>query len=204
VPKQAKQEPAVQKIEEEAIRGKKINVRWKEWIILVLVVLFVALVAALFIARQKGAVVGKIIGAGDRAPEFRLPAPDGRLVSLSDYKGKVVMVHFWATWCPPCVEEMPTLDALYRSLQGKDFEILAVSVDERGVDAVVPFLSKNRLGLPALLDPRQSIASLYGTYKFPETYLVDREGVVRHKVIGARDWSVPANVNIVREIIGNR
>lgn len=203
MPKQAKQEPAVQKIEEEAIRGK-ITVRWKEWTLLTILVVFVALVVVFSVARQGGHEGAKIIGAGDRAPEFRLPAPDGRLVSLSDHRGKVVMVHFWATWCPPCVEEMPTLDALYRSLQGKDFEVLAVSVDERGVDAVVPFLSKNRLGLPALLDPRRSIASLYGTYKFPETYLVDREGIVRHKVIGARDWSVPANVNIVRELIGNR
>ncbi len=159
--------------------------------------------AVYFITREKGQEV-RIIGVADKAPEFSLPAVDGKPISLSGYRGKVVMVHFWATWCPPCVEEMPTLDALYRSLQGKDFEILAVSVDERGVDAVVPFLSKNRLGLPALLDPQRSIASLYGTYKFPETYLVDREGVVRHKVIGARDWSVPANVNILQDLIENR
>ena len=82
--------------------------------------------------------------------------------------------------------------------------LLAVSVDERGAAAVVPFMEKNRLGLPALLDPQRSIAGLYGTYKFPETYIVDREGIVRYKVIGPRNWSVPANLNVVREIIGNR
>ncbi len=135
------------------------------------------------------------------APEFRLQKLDGGYVSLSDLRGKVVMVHFWATWCPPCVEEIPTLDRLHHSPLGKDFEMLAVSVDEGGAAAVAPFIQKNRLGLPVLLDPGHQVAELYGTYKFPETYIVDRQGVVRYKAIGPRDWTDPSNIQILRDII---
>jgi len=162
------------------------------------------LIIVLFIAgylvkdRQGG---NKIIASGDQAPEFRLQTPGRRFISLSDLRGKVVMVHFWATWCPPCVEEIPTLDKLYSSLMGKDFEMLAISVDEGGVEAVVPFVQKNRLNVPMLLDPGHRIASLYGTFKFPETYIVDRQGKVRYKAIGPRDWSDPSNVQLLRDII---
>ena len=146
----------------------------------------------------------KIINSGDRAPEFRLQKMDGGFVSLSDLRGKVVMVHFWATWCPPCVEEIPTLDRLHHSPIGKDFEMLAVSVDEGGAGAVAPFIQKNRLNVPVLFDPGHDVAGLYGTYKFPETYIVDRQGVVRYKAIGPRDWTDPSNIQILRNIIEAR
>ncbi len=146
----------------------------------------------------------KIIAAGDRAPEFKLPAPNGKTVSLSDFRGKVVMVHFWATWCPPCVEELPTLAQLYGSLAGKDFEMLAVSVDEGGAAAVTSFMHKNNLNLPVLLDTDHATASRYGTFKFPETYILDREGVVRYKVIGARDWRDPAALQLLQNLIATR
>ncbi len=165
------------------------------------------LLAALFILgyfvkdREPGK---KVIGTGDRAPDFHLQTPEGKVVSLSDFRGKVVMVHFWATWCPPCVEEIPTLDSLYRTLAGKDFEMLAISVDEGGPEAVAPFIQKNKLHLPVLFDPDRRIAGLYGTYKFPETYIVDRKGVVRHKVIGPRDWADPANVQMLKNIMATQ
>jgi cytochrome c biogenesis protein CcmG/thiol:disulfide interchange protein DsbE len=139
----------------------------------------------------------KIIMIGDRAPEFHLKTLDGGSVNLADLRGKVVMVHFWATWCPPCVEEMPTIDKLYRTLTGKDLMILAVSVDEGGEGAVRSFIQQNKLGLPVLLDPGGDVARLYGTYKFPETYIVDRQGVVRFKAIGPRDWTDPASLQII-------
>jgi len=116
----------------------------------------------------------------------------------------VVLVHFWATWCPPCVEEIPTLDVLNRALFDKDFVILAVSVDEGGAGAVSGFMKQNKLALPVLLDPSRSIAGLYGTLKFPETYLVDRQGIVREKTIGPRNWSIPENQTILRQVIGSK
>jgi peroxiredoxin len=169
----------------------------------VLLVILTAAVALFlfFLFAKEGSRGIKIIHEGDRAPEFRLQALDGRAVSLADFRGKVVMVHFWATWCPPCVEEIPTLEQLYRSLRSTDFEILAVSVDEGGAGAVAEFMQRNGLSLPALLDPRRSVAGLYGTFKFPETYIINRQGVVTYKAIGPRDWTAPANMNVIRGLI---
>lgn len=146
----------------------------------------------------------KIIGEGDRAPEFQLATLDGKAVSLSSFRGKVVMVHFWATWCPPCVDEIPTLERLNRSFVGKDLAILAVSVDEGGAGAVGRFMQRNGFTLPVLLNPDQSAARAYGTFKFPETYLLDREGVVRRKVIGAIDWTAPSVQQVIQAMLDSK
>ena len=158
----------------------------------------------LYLFANQGSRGTKIIHEGDRAPAFSLQTLDGRTVSLADFRGKVVMVHFWATWCPPCVEEMPMLEQLYRSLRAADFEILAVSVDEGGARAVAEFMQRNGLNLPVLLDTRRSVAGLYGTFKFPETYVVDRQGVVTYKAIGPRDWTDPATMNAIRALIASK
>jgi peroxiredoxin len=174
----------------------------KEITLLVLLVLFVGFLSVFFIVRDRGEAI-TIIGEGDRAPDFSLPAPDGRIVSLAQYRGAVVMVHFWATWCPPCVEEMPALQKLYDALKGRGFEVLAVSVDEDGPGSVTSFMQRNGLSFPVLLDPRRTVANRrYGTFKYPETYVIDREGVVRIKVIGSRDWSQPVNIDQVRALVG--
>jgi peroxiredoxin len=172
--------------------------------ILVVVVAVLAVVGALFFFGQNSGTRMKIIREGDRAPEFQLPSLDGKMVHLSSYRGKVVMVHFWATWCPPCVEELPTLERLFRAYFGKDLEILAVSVDEGGAGAVGQFMQKNRLALPVLLNPDQSVSRSYGTIKFPETYLVDRDGVVRRKVIGAVDWASPEALQIIQALLDKK
>ncbi len=181
----------------------KLGASAKKWIILVLAVIAVGLFS-LFVLVKGSPRGAKIIGEGDVAPDFRLTSLDGRQVNLFDYRGKVVMLHFWATWCPPCVEEIPTIDRLFRGSSGKDFEILAVSVDEGGADAVGAFLSRTRLTLPVLLDPRHDVSSLYGTFKFPETYLIDRQGVVRYKVIGPRDWSSPDGADVITGLLAQK
>jgi peroxiredoxin len=142
----------------------------------------------------------KIIGVGDHAPEIRLPAVDGRTVSLADYRGKVVLVHFWATWCPPCVEEIPTLERFYKQVYGSDIEVLAVSVDD-SADVLKAFLEKNDVHFPVLRDPGRETAGSYGTLKFPETYVIGRDGMVRYKVIGPLDWSLRANMETVRSVL---
>ncbi len=172
----------------------------KRGIVLVILMISVGLFILFLIAKETPR-TAKIIREGDLAPEFRLPSPDGKLSDLSEYRGRVVMLHFWATWCPPCVDEIPTLERLYRTFSGKDFELLAVSADEDGAEAVTPFMRRNGLTLPVLLDPNRSIAKLYGTFKYPETYILDRNGIVRYKAIGARDWTAPENIEIIREII---
>jgi peroxiredoxin len=171
---------------------------------LAVLVILTALFIAGYLVMDRKTEKNKIIASGDLAPEFRLQKSDAGSVSLADLRGKVVMVHFWATWCPPCVEELPTLDKLYNSMLGKDFEMLAVSVDEGGAGEVAPFIQKNRLNLPVLFDPGGVVARLYGTFKFPETYILDRAGVVRYKAIGPRDWTEPANIQVLRNIIEER
>ena len=93
---------------------------------------------------------------------------------------------------------------MYRAFAGRDFELLAVSVDEGGVDRVTSFMKKNGLTLPVLLNPGGSVAKSYGTFKFPETYLLDRSGIVRYKVIGPADWSHPENVKAIRDMIDHQ
>jgi peroxiredoxin len=168
------------------------------------IIAVLAVIFFLFFYGQNGGQRVKIVREGDRAPEFTLRSLDGKTVSLSSYRGKVIMVHFWATWCPPCVEELPTLERLYRAQTGKDLEILAVSVDEGGAGAVGQFMQKNRFALPVLLNPDQSVARRYGTFKFPETYLVDREGIVRRKIIGAADWTSPAAQKIIQAMVDTK
>lgn len=155
----------------------------------------------LFLLTKGGSQGPKIISEGDVAPDFTLTSLDGREVSLSNLRDKVVMLHFWATWCPPCVEEIPTIEQLYRQMPGKSFEVLAVSVDEGGAPAVGAFLQQQKLVLPVLLDASRKVAKRYGTFKFPETYIIDRVGVVQYKVIGPRDWTDPATVNALRALM---
>ena len=168
---------------------------------LIVVVAMLAVVGGLFFFGKNSGQRTRIIREGDVAPAFRLASLDGRTVDLASYRGKVVMVHFWATWCPPCVEELPTLERLHRAYFGKDLEVLAVSVDEGGAGAVTQFMQKNRFALPVLLNPDQSVSRAYGTFKFPETYLVDREGIVRRKIIGAIDWMQPAALQFVQAML---
>jgi peroxiredoxin len=175
----------------------------KHIIFLFSLILLVILVVAGFIAMTRN-VQNKIIVSGDRAPEFRLQDRNGRFFSLSDFQGKVVMVHFWATWCPPCVEEMPFIAKLYPELSGNDFEMLAISVDEGGESAVSTFMRQNNLQVPVLLNPDQSVAHLYGTYKYPETYIVDRYGIVRYKIIGPRNWLAPETVQMLKSLIAKK
>jgi len=183
------------------VPGKKSSA--KQIVFLAILALIALVFAASFFIKARPS-VNKIITNGDRAPEFRLQTLNGQHLRLSDFRGKVVMVHFWATWCPPCVEELPTLSKLYQNLAGKDFEMLAVSVDEGGAEAVTPFMHRNGLNVPVLLDPDRSISAQYGTFKFPETYILDREGIVRYKVIGPRDWRDPAALDLIKSIIAAR
>jgi peroxiredoxin len=125
------------------------------------------------------------------APDFKFPGLDGKMVSLSDYKGKVVLVNIWATWCPPCVEEMPSMEKLYQKFKGENFEILAVSIDEPGLKAVAPFMKKSSLTFPALIDSEGTIKTVYGITGIPESFIIDKQGILIKKIIGPVDWTTP-------------
>lgn len=165
------------------------------------ILLIFVLAGLVLLLSPRGGQRARIPQTGDPAPDFQLTTLDNRTVSLSGLRGKVVMVHFWATWCPPCVEELPALDRFARSLAGSDLEVLTISVDEGGPDVVREFMQRNKLALPVLLDPDKTAASRYGTFKFPETYLVDRQGIIRNKIIGAVDWGRPEAREIIEGLL---
>jgi cytochrome c biogenesis protein CcmG, thiol:disulfide interchange protein DsbE len=124
---------------------------------------------------------------GSTAPEFTVQ-DDERKVALSDLHGKIVVLNFWATWCPPCVDEMPSLVHLQQRLKDKGVTVLAVSVDvDEG--AYRRFLKDHNIDLLTVRDPDHKSSNLYGTFKFPETYIIDRDGKMRRKFIGEVDWN---------------
>ncbi|MGH9521522.1 MAG: TlpA family protein disulfide reductase [Terriglobales bacterium] len=126
---------------------------------------------------------------GEAAPDFALQ--DGnKTVALHDFKGDVVVLNFWATWCPPCVEETPSLVEMQKELAAKGVKVFGVSID---VDqkAYERFLKDYRIDFLTARDPEKRTATLYGSFGWPETYIIDRKGVVRRKFIGPVDWTQP-------------
>ena len=123
------------------------------------------------------------------APDFDLPDAEGRTISLRSQRGHPVFLNFWATWCPPCTEEMPSLERLAAGLEGSDIRTLAVSVDESWNEVKAFFAQGTRLGV--LLDKSKEIPKRYTTEKYPETFFIDARGRVRHYFINKRDWSKP-------------
>ena len=141
------------------------------------------------------------LGKGVSAPDFALPDLDGKTVNLADYKGKVVLLNIWATWCPPCVEEMPSMEKLHQKLKDEDFKILAVSIDVSGAKAVIPFMKKHKLSFSVLTDTEGAIKSLYQTTGVPESFIIDKQGIIVEKVIGPRDWAAPSTISSFQNLI---
>jgi cytochrome c biogenesis protein CcmG/thiol:disulfide interchange protein DsbE len=127
--------------------------------------------------------------AGHKAENFALTL-DGKPAHLSDLQGKVVVLNFWASWCAPCVEETPNLIALQQRIASRNGVILGVSVDEDPA-AYEKFVREHQLNFPTYLDPSKKIATDYGTSMWPETYIIDRKGVIVRKIIGPQDWNSP-------------
>jgi len=164
----------------------------------VLIVLLVAAGAALILVSQPER--RAYVEAGVDAPEFSLPrVSDEGTRSLESYRGRVVLLNFWATWCKPCEEEMPSMERLYRSLSDVPFEIVAVSVDE-SVEPVRAFRESYGLSFSILLDAEQDVARAYQTFRFPESFLIDGEGRVVQRYVGPREWDAPEHHRRIREL----
>ena len=126
---------------------------------------------------------------GSNAPEFTVQDSD-RTVALNQFHGQIVVLNFWATWCPPCVEEMPSLVVMQRHMKAKGVTVLAVSIDV-DENAYRAFLKQHGVDLLTVRDPAQKTPALYGTHGWPETFIIDRNGMIRRKFIGAVDWTEP-------------
>ena len=126
---------------------------------------------------------------GSPAKEFSVTDSD-HTVNLNQYRGQVVLVNFWATWCPPCVEELPSLMTLQERMKGRGLVVVGVSIDVDG-DAYHRFLKLHGINFVTVRDPEQKVAGMYGTSGWPETYIIDRQGVLRRKFVGPVDWNAP-------------
>jgi peroxiredoxin len=141
------------------------------------------------------------IEIGNIAPDFNIKNLKGGMTSLSDYRGKIVLINFWATWCGPCKAEMPSMEALYRSHGRDDFEILAVSIDLGDEAPVRSFVGDFGFTFPILLDSQFDVNDLFQVRVVPTSIVVDRDGVVTDRLLGAKDWNDPDAQLFVKELI---
>ncbi|MBW2147471.1 MAG: TlpA family protein disulfide reductase [Deltaproteobacteria bacterium] len=130
---------------------------------------------------------------GQPAPDFELRDLAGRLIRLSDLRGKVVFLNIWATWCPPCVYEMPMIEKLHWIMRGRSFIVLAASQDTGGdsEENVRKFVRENGLTFTILLDPDNQLSWLYRVIGLPETFIIDKDGILVQRIIGPKDWTSP-------------
>jgi peroxiredoxin len=143
-----------------------------------------------------------LLDRGSPAPAFELPRLDGSPpLRLSDLRGRVVLLNFWATWCKPCEDEMPAMERLYRTFGGPGFELVAISVDT-DAEAVRRFRDRLGLSFPILLDPGSAVSRAYLTTGYPESFLIDREGrLASRRFVGPRVWDDPDYVALVRGLV---
>jgi peroxiredoxin len=150
------------------------------------------------------------VTTGSVAPDFAATTMAGEPVTLADYRGKVLLLNVWATWCAPCEREMPSMQRLYEALEGSDFEILAVSIDARLGESDVAgrpggdlgaFADRYGLTFPILHDPTGGIQAIYQTTGVPESFVVDRNGTIIKKVAGPTEWDAPVNRELLRRLL---
>jgi peroxiredoxin len=122
------------------------------------------------------------------AKDFRVATPESTPLALSHFRGKVVFLNFWATWCKPCEEEMPGMERLYRRYRDRGLVVLAVAADAEGAPVVTPFVKRLELSFPVGLDPKMSVAALYGVWALPSTFIIDRQGNRAFFASGPREW----------------
>jgi peroxiredoxin len=167
---------------------------------------FVVTVGVLLIGRAAVATehlfeaMGMAKVAGKAAPDFTLPSIDGQQVSLQQYRGKVVFLNFWATWCIPCREEMPGLEQLHQKYQSEGLVVLAIDLKE-SAEQVKTFFQKHGLSFPSLLDQQGSVFRDYLVAGMPTTYLIGRDGKLFARGIGGRDWTRAEAQELIRTLV---
>ncbi len=162
------------------------------------ILLLVAVLGFLFSIRD--VFEDKVVQAGDSAPNFSVTTESGQTITKSNFGGKLLVLNFWATWCPPCIEEFPSLDAFQRQMKNSGVVVLGVSIDKNEA-AYKAFIKQNQPSIQLSRDAEANIASDYGTFKWPETYVIDQSGKVVLKYIGPKDWTNPAVVNPIKALL---
>lgn len=169
---------------------------------LVITLAAVAILAAAFglvwlqSSKYEPLTVGKI------APDFELPDLNDKAVRLTDFRGKVIFLNFWETWCKPCREEMPSMEILYKNFERDGLVVLAVSIDRVTTkNDIPPFVKNLSLTFPVLIDSWGQTDKRYKLMGVPETYIIDQEGILREKVIGPRDWTRLDNLQVLTPLL---
>ncbi len=158
------------------------------------------LLAALFMLLLAGGCF-----SGSRPPHVGSPAKDftvrdsDRSVTLNQFRGQVLVLNFWATWCPPCTEELPSLMDMQDRLRGRGVVVLGVSIDV-DAEAYHRFLKQRNVNFLTVRDPEQKVAGMYGTSGWPETYIIDRQGVMRRKIVGPINWDSPEMMQFLSKL----
>lgn len=142
-----------------------------------------------------------LLEVGSRAPDFHaVDLATGRATTLADYKGKVILLNIWATWCQPCRVEMPAIQRLHKKLGGTDFQIVSVSIDVDGDSVVSAFAHDLGLTFQILHNQSGDIQQIYQTTGVPESFVIDRDGIIVKKVIGAAEWDGPVNETLIERL----
>ncbi len=141
-----------------------------------------------------------ILKIGSLAPNLMVKDVEGKEHKLSDFKGKVVLINFWASWCPPCLIEMPSLASAYQKFKEKGFEILAINLDDK-VENAIDFAKKEKIPFKIFLDPSGKSAQDFLVYGLPYTVLLDREGKVRYKVFGGYEWDKGKQLERIQSLL---
>ncbi len=150
------------------------------WIKIVMVVLALTMLLAGCVPSSESGGINE----GELAPDFELQSLDGEAVSLSDFRGQPVLLNFWATWCGPCVGEMPLLQEIHEEWEAKGLALLAVNVGDTSTQ-VKDFMQSYNLSMPVLLDTRRSVSGRYSIIGIPTTFFIDKDGIIQEKVVGA-------------------
>lgn len=137
---------------------------------------------------------------GHSVPNFSVTTASGQHVSLANFHGKVLVLNFWATWCPPCVDEVPSLNQLQKEFPDRSVTLLGISVDKDG-DAYQRFLKQFHIDFLTARDAGLSIPKSYGTVKYPETYIIDQNGNLLRKVVGETNWDDPSMVHYLKDLV---
>lgn len=137
---------------------------------------------------------------GSKAPDFLLRDTKGQATSLAALKGKVVLVCFWATWCPPCRAEIPSLDRLYKDYKDRGFMVVGISTD-RSAEYVKDFLKTHPVGFPMLMDSDTRVSRQYGVFSMPTSFLLDRKGIIIKRYIGEEDWGSSEIRNTIKSAL---
>jgi peroxiredoxin len=168
--------------------------RVKSRVVVALLALAAALLPARFVLAEDPVAALSLIRPrpAKEAPDFQARTPDDHLLRLADYKGKVVFLNFWATWCEPCREEMPGMERLHRAYKDRGLVVLAVSLDSQGASVVNPFVRKLGLTFPVALDPKMAVRERYGVWAVPSTFIIDRAGKRVLFANGSREWDSKA------------